>query len=329
MNLSLDLYAERSANFDFQRSNMFSMVIASYPTSQSAQSLKQLENERYRTINKDTIHDNPLIVNGGFGGGAIVDEALRQQVKWGMNKLQSWLGRKLYTKMGEAAYNELRYYIGALSPRLLQSLLGEYKTGQMLLDFFAFLQDGENTPVFSPKLGAYAVKLPDYRINHEIDRNYNAPNIKYGARDLDPLVVSFRMNPDCSNYVAMIEWMNAIDDPVTGLRALPSEIESSIQITLHDRMGVPNIVNVFYGCVPVNVTSPQLSYEEDGTITTFDVTFAYRYTMIGPISEQDKREYMEGSEVIKSAMNGDIRKGPNRIDIAADIYDGIQTLGYL
>jgi hypothetical protein len=105
------------------------------------------------------------------------------------------------------------------------------------------------------------------------------------------------MDSAAVNYRSMNDWVNSVEDPVTGLRALPSSVEADLQINLHARNGLPHSVVLFTGCVPVGVTSPQLSYEDNNQITTFDVIFAYRTMSMGPVELQAAKEWMEDTAI--------------------------------
>ena len=62
-------------------------------------------------------------------------------------------------------------------------------------------------------------------------------------------------------------------------------------------MGVPHTIMMFSGCIPVGVSSPELSYENNNEITTFDVTFAYRSMQTGAVGEQAAREWIEDKAI--------------------------------
>lgn len=183
-----------------------------------------------------------------------------------------------------------KYLLGAMSSRVVQSLLGQFDVGTYALDWF-------NMAYKTSGLLVYAVKVPENRLSYEMDRNHNAPNIRITGRDFDPLVLSFRMDSSASNYRAMQDWVNSVEDPVTGLRALPVDVEADIQVNLHNRMGVPHTIMMFNGCVPVGVSAPELTYENNNEITTFDVTFAYRSMQTGAVGEQAAREWIEDKAI--------------------------------
>lgn len=253
---NLDEFNQQVVKHDFQRNNMFSVVFATRPSSKTQQSLEQLGGAIYSQI-----PDRWDIL--GIGKSALTTAAT-QLITLGT--------RKLTRKAGVS-----KFLIGAMTNRVVQSLLGQYEVGTFLLDFFdmSFPTSG---------LMIYAVQMPENRLNYEMDRNHNAPNIKLTGRDFEPLIMSFRMSPDASNYIAMQDWVNSFEDPITGLRGLPADIEADIQVNLHHRSGLPHTVAMFSGCIPVAVTAPELSYDNDNQISTFNVTFAYRSMQVGPVS---------------------------------------------
>lgn len=254
-------------NQDFQRSNMFSVVFATTPLSRADQLMSQYSNISY------------------------VDELSSTEFSWARperkQSLIDRLGIKLPRLSKQSNSTQVsKYLIGAMTERVVQSLLGEFSVGTNLLEFF----DMNNTK--DSGLLAYAVKLPENRLNHEMDITHNAPSVKIIGREFDVLTISFRMAPDALNYIAFNDWVNSVEDPVTGLKALPVDVEADIQVNLHNRRGLPHTTAMLSGCIPISVGSPDLSYENDNQITTFDVTFAYRTMQIGQIKQADAEAWV-------------------------------------
>lgn len=274
---TLDEFNSQVINADFQRTNMFSMAFATKPNGKTQELLNNVGNSVAEMI-PETL--DALGVTQG-----VLTQAITTVITMG--------SRKIVRKAGVS-----KVLIGAMTNRVFQSLLGELKVGTYLLDYFnmAFPTSG---------LMVQAVKIPDNKLNHEMDRMHNSPNIKITGRDFEPLVVTFRMDSAAVNYRSMNDWVNSVEDPITGLRALPSAVEADVQINLHARNGLPHTVVLFTGCVPVGVTSPQMSYEDNNQITTFDVTFAYRSMMMGPVELQAAKEWMEDTAISlgKQAMD--------------------------
>jgi hypothetical protein len=266
---TLDEFNSQVINADFQRTNMFSMVFATKPNSKTQELLNNVGNSVAEMI------PGTLDALGVTQG--VLTQAITTVITMG--------SRKIVRKAGVS-----KILIGAMTNRVFQSLLGELKVGTYLLDYF-------NTVFPTSGLMVQAVKIPDNKLNHEMDRLHNSPNIKITGRDFEPLVITFRMDSAAVNYRSMNDWVNSVEDPVTGLRALPSAVEADLQINLHARNGLPHSVVLFTGCVPVGVTSPQLSYEDNNQITTFDVIFAYRTMSMGPVELQAAKEWMEDTAI--------------------------------
>ncbi|QFR56152.1 tail tube baseplate junction protein [Serratia phage Muldoon] len=269
---TLDEFKAQVTNLDFQRTNLFSCVFATAPSSKSQQLLDQFGGMLYSNIPvgvTDFIGLKPGEVTSAVTALAV--SGTQQLVrKSGINK----------------------FLLGAMTNRVIQSLLGEFTVGTYLLDFFnmAFPTSG---------LTIYSVKLPENRISYEMDKNHNAPVVKLTGRDYDPLILSFRMDSDAMNYRAMQDWVNAVEDPVTGLRALPQDVECDIQVNLHNRRGIPHTVVMLQGCIPVTVSAPNLTYDGQSEIAVFDVTFAYRVMHTGAVGEQAALEWLEDKAVDK------------------------------
>ena len=274
---TMDEFNSAVINSDFQRTNMFSMVFSTKPTAKTQDLLNDVGNNVADLIPQTL--DSLGVTNGAL------TSALTTVITMG--------SRKIVRKAGVS-----KFLIGAMTNRVFQSLLGELKVGTYMIDWFnmAFPTSG---------MLVQAVKIPDARLTHEIDRSHAAPNIKITGRDFEPLVITFRMDDRAANYRSMIDWLNSVEDPITGLRALPESVEADLQINLHNRKGLPHTVILFSGCIPVGVSSPQLSYEDNNQITTFDMTFAYRSMVTGPVELSAAQEWMENTAISmgKQQMN--------------------------
>lgn len=292
--ISIEEYNTKLASFDFQRSNMFSVIIATEPGTIANKNLGGLSQEVYTAPAPEPERNllDDLILGGGFGGGmngGQIDPEIITKISSAVGLLIDSGKKKILKKDGKAL--EL---IGAMSSRLSTSLLGDFEYGTSAIGFFRnSVTESTNKVTFNPSLNAYGVKLPNQSFSHEVDKQHNAPNIKITGRNMDPLTISMRVNPDASNYIAFIDWFNAVEDPVSQLRALPSEVEADIQVTLHDRIGTPHTVIIANGCIPVDISAPELSYENDNQIAVFDVSFAYRHISIGAVSKQSQDEVKE------------------------------------
>lgn len=267
---TLQEFQNQAANIDFQRNNLFSVVFATTPSNKSQALLDQFGGALFNNI--------PVDAADWLG--------LRQgDITQGITTLVTAGTQKIIRKSGVS-----KYLIGAMSNRVVQSLLGEFEVGTYLIDFF-------NMAYPTAGLMVNNVKVPDNTINYEMSLNHNAPNIKIGQREYPPLVINFRMDSEAANYRAMNDWVNAVKDPVTGLVALPEDVEADIQVNLHSRNGIPHTVVMMTGCVPVSVSAPELAYDSDNTVTTFDVTFAYRYFSVGAVGKQAALEWVEDKAI--------------------------------
>ncbi|UJJ22189.1 baseplate tail-tube junction protein [Erwinia phage Virsaitis27] len=266
---TLEEFKNQAGNIDFQRTNLFSVVFATTPSSKSQQLLDQFGGTLFNNIAVDS---DWLGLKPGDITQAVTAVAVAG-------------GQQLIRKSGVS-----KYLIGAMSNRVVQSLLGEFEVGTYLLDFFnmAFPTSG---------LMVSAVKIPENQLQHEMDLNHNAPNIRITGRDYTPLILTFRIDPEASNFRAMHDWVNSVQDPVTGLRALPEDVEADIQVNLHARNGLPHTVMMFQGCVPVGVSAPELSYDGDNQIATFDVSFAYRVMSVGAVGRQAAMDWLEDKAI--------------------------------
>lgn len=266
---TLEDFNNQAVNIDFQRTNMFSVVFATTPTAKSQQLLDQFGGMLYNNV--PAAFDFIGITQG--------------EVNTAVSHLITVGTQQLVRKSGVS-----KYLIGAMSNRVIQSLLGEFEVGTYLLDFFnmAFPQSG---------LMVHSVKLPENRLSYEMDRMHNAPNIRITSRDFDPVVITFRMDSEASNFRAMNDWVNSVEDPVTGLRSLPEDVECDLQVNLHNRSGVPHTIVMLQGAIPVSVGAPTLSYEASNEISTFDVTFAYRAMQVGAVGEQAAIDWIESKAI--------------------------------
>lgn len=268
---TLEEFKAQAANSDFQRTNMFSCVFATAPSSKSQQLLNKFGGSIYNLLDSTG-------VNNLFGINS-------SEITQGVTALVTTTTEKLIRKSGVS-----KYLIGSMSSRVVQSLLGEFTVGTYLLDFFnmAFPTSG---------LMIYSVKIPENRLGYEMDKNHNAPNIKITGREHEPLTLSFRVDSEAANYRAMQDWVNSVEDPVTGLRALPEDVEADIQVNLHARNGLPHTVIMFTGCIPIGVSAPELTWDGENSIAVFDVTFAHRVMQTGAVGKQAVNDWLEDKAV--------------------------------
>lgn len=269
---NLDEFNQELAK-DLQRNNLFSVVFATTPSSKTHELLDSFGGFIYNNIpfGKDLL---------GLTQGSIT------------NTIKTVMTQGTQTLIRKSGVS--KYLIGAMTSRTVQTLLGEFEVGTYLLDFF-------NMGNTRTGLLVYAVKMPTNKLNYDMDRLHNSPGIKITSRDFEPLVISFRTDSTASNYRAMHDWVNAVEDPITGLRSLPTDVDADIQVNLHNRKGEPHTVCMFNGCIPVAVSSPELSYDNNNQISTFDVTFAYRSMSTGAVGKEALKDWIYGTVLPNAA----------------------------
>lgn len=270
---NLNDFLTQAANNDFQRSNMFSIVFATTPSSKT----------------RGLFDDLGGAIYDGLGGTTDIIGLRPADISDLLETGTRSVARGIFGNSGES------FLFGAMTNRVVQSLLGEFDVGTFVLDFFNMA---------NPYVGimARAVRLPENRISYEMDRTHNAPSIKLLDREYDPLIVTFRMDSKGANYRAFNDWVNAVKDPVTGLVSLPVDVECDIQVNLHGRDGVPHTVAMYNGAIPVAVSAPTLDYEEENIISVFDVTFAYSLASVGAVGREAAIEWLEDAAI--NAISG-------------------------
>lgn len=250
---------------DFQRSNMFSVIFSSSPSSNTQKALSSVGGMIYSNLSLD---NNWLGLRPG-------------EFTQGITSILTAGTQKIVRSSGIS-----KYLIGAMTNRTVQSLLGEFSVGTSVLDFF-------NMAFPTTGLMIYRVKIPDSKYSYEVDKTFNAPNMRSTSRDFEPVVISFRMDEKALNYRAMTDWVNSVIDPVTNLRGLPGDVEADLQVNLHNRKGLPHTVAMFNGVIPVSVGTPEMSFEDNNSIMTFDVTFFYRKMSIGSVGTQAVLDWLQ------------------------------------
>lgn len=241
------------ADKDFQRSNLFSVVFATSPASRILDS----------TIG--SIRDTLI-------GGAISSinpnnpNEFLNAVTGGVSKLFSYGVDKAIMSLNKTGFSKI---IGALSPRLVSSLFGDSVYGQLLTEF-------RDKMMYNIGLSIMSVQVPGKTLGYEYVYNSGVPQIRFTRPENAELSMTFRVDSEARNLKIFNEWMSAIRDDVSGQYAFLDEVSSAIQVNLHNRDGVPHTTYVFQKCVPVKVSSPELSYESNNEIWTFTVDFAYK-----------------------------------------------------
>lgn len=250
---TLDEFITGMANNDMQRSNMYSVVFATSPASR--------------------VLDSAI---GGFANNILPDgdDAVDQFIP---NRLRSSIRGEFTRFMSSTldsamiALNKTGFatFLGALSPRLITSILGDSMYGSLLTEF-------RDKVLYNMGLTIQSVQLPGKALGYEYFYNGGIPQIRFTRPDNGELSITFRTDSEGRNVKIFHEWMSAIRDDVTGQFAFIDEVTSTIQVNLHDRDSIPHTTFIYQKCVPVKITLPELSYENNNEIWTFTVDFAYK-----------------------------------------------------
>lgn len=256
-------FIQNVLNHDLQRSNNFSLVFSSSPMDEAGNVLEKIGG---------IVFNNQMVSGADIGLDNLFGNLLGSIISEGANRVVQNLGIN-------------KIIIGASNNRIVQSILGEFITGQSIITFFGLNRADRGMYVKD-------VILPSSSFGYAHDHTYSSPNISVFNRDMDNLVVTFRTDKESLNYRAMKEWNDSIIDPVTGLVAFIDEVSANIQVNYHDRNGIPHTTNYFEGCVPVKVIPTRLSHDENNRVLEFNVEFAYRRYHVGVISMEDALKWV-------------------------------------
>ena len=250
---SVDEFLSGMANRDFQRSNLFSVVFATSPASRILDS----------TIGsiRDTLIDGTMSSINANNPNEFMNA-----ITGGVSKLFSYTVDKAIMSLNKTGFSKI---MGALSPRLISSLFGDSVYGQLLTEF-------RDKMMYNMGLSIVGVQLPGKTLGYEYVYNAGTPQIRFTRPENGELSLTFRVDSEARNLKVFNEWLSAIRDDITGQYAFIDEVSSAIQVNLHNRDGVPHSTYVFQKCIPVKVSSPELSYETNNEIWTFTVDFAYK-----------------------------------------------------
>lgn len=255
---SVDEFLSGMANKDFQRNNLFSVVFATSPASRILDStIGSVIDGAMSSINPNNPNEFLNAITGG------------------VSKLFSYTVDKAIMSLNKTGFSKI---MGALSPRLVTSLFGDSVYGQLLTEF-------RDKMMYNMGLSILSVQLPGKTLGYEYVYNGGTPQIRFTRPENGELSLTFRVDSEARNLKVFNEWLSAIRDDVSGQYAFIDEVSSAIQVNLHNRDGVPHSTYVFQKCLPVKVSSPELSYESNNEIWTFTVDFAYK---TGWLIEADK-----------------------------------------
>lgn len=91
-----------------------------------------------------------------------------------------------------------------------------------------------------------------------------------------PLKISFMCDPTYKHRQYFEEWMHAVINPVSMTAGFYDEFISNIKIKTFDVTGNIRSIMELTECYPVDVSDIELSYDEESSVVTFDVTFTYK-----------------------------------------------------
>ncbi|QFR55698.1 baseplate-tail tube initiator [Yersinia phage JC221] len=254
---SVDEFLSGMANKDFQRSNLFSIVFATSPAS--------------RILDSTIGNVRDSLINGTIGAiNANNPNEFMNAITGGVSRLLTNTVDKAIMSLNKTGFSKV---MGALSPRLVTSLFGDSVYGKLLTEF-------RDKMMYNLGLSIMSVQLPGKTIGYEYVYNNGVPQIRFTRPENSELSMTFRVDSEARNLKIFNEWISAIRDDVTGQYAFIDEVTSAIQVNLHNRDGVPHSTYIFQKCLPVKVSSPELSYESNNEIWTFTVDFAYKTAWI-------------------------------------------------
>ncbi|AAX78628.1 protein of unknown function [Pseudotevenvirus RB43] len=283
---SVDEFLSGMANKDFQRSNLFSVVFATSPASRILDS----------TIGsiRDTLIDGTMSSINANNPNEFMNA-----ITGGVSKLFSYTVDKAIMSLNKTGFSKI---MGALSPRLVTSLFGDSVYGQLLTEF-------RDKMMYNMGLSIVGVQLPGKTLGYEYVYNGGVPQIRFTRPENGELSLTFRVDSEARNLKVFNEWISAIRDDITGQFAFIDEVSSAIQVNLHNRDGVPHSTYIFQKCLPVKVSSPELSYETNNEIWTFTVDFAYKTAWIVEADKEGwdgfKQSMIEGAAVaLRGVVSG-------------------------
>ncbi len=283
---SVDEFLSGMANNDFQRSNLFSVVFATSPASRILDS----------TIGsiRDTLIDGTMSSINANNPNEFMNA-----ITGGVSKLFSYTVDKAIMSLNKTGFSKI---MGALSPRLVTSLFGDSVYGQLLTEF-------RDKMMYNMGLSIVGVQLPGKTLGYEYVYNGGVPQIRFTRPENGELSLTFRVDSEARNLKVFNEWISAIRDDITGQFAFIDEVSSAIQVNLHNRDGVPHSTYIFQKCLPVKVSSPELSYETNNEIWTFTVDFAYKTAWIVEADKEGwdgfKQSMIEGAAVaLRGVVSG-------------------------
>lgn len=273
--MNLDIFNSSIVNMDFQRTNMFTVAIGSGPGSKYVNSFENFI--------------NPLF------GNTWVDD-IGSSIGFGISNLSAVVDNEINTKL-DGIFNRSTTgskIMAAMQSKVVQSFLGELNVGQSCLDYFNSTISVDNS--------VKAVKIPETQVMHQYQWNDSGPRQhKIGRRADNYFTITFRrilgpknieLRDGSDNYIVWQEYVNMVKDQ-DNLRFMADDIECTVQINELDRSGIPHTAHLFEGCIPIQVGELNFDYDENNTIQTFEVTFAFTTHYPARVGEVARADYIE------------------------------------
>lgn len=178
-----------------------------------------------------------------------------------------------------------RKILALANSEAVSSFMGNFVSGQAVLDFFAGTQ--QETP------DVVAVKLPDRSSQHSYAiNNYAGFSHQFGIPSPGYLTITFRQSPKHQLFQMFSDWYN-LGFNYRGLAHLIESRLADITVTEHDRRGIPLLVHEFKNAVVTDIEGMDYSYESSNELQTFTVTFAFEHYRTGSMGAQSLMEWSE------------------------------------
>ena len=171
-----------------------------------------------------------------------------------------------------------------------------------------FWGEGENESNTKMAFLCKAAQLPASTVA-EIPVAFRGRQLKVaGERTFDPWTVTIINDEDFGLRTSFEAWMNKLSklNDATGVTNPTSYMTNAYVKQLgrgKEKFATENVggessvlrTYKFYDIWPTNVSAIQLSYDTEGTIEEFDVTFAVRYFTIGETEESGSSDDQQGT----------------------------------
>lgn len=106
----------------------------------------------------------------------------------------------------------------------------------------------------------------------------------------DDITLTFILSDDLKEREVFYKWLDLISSDITGNAEYYDEYVVSFTITTFNKNGKPNSVATILEAFPKSMGEVQLSWDENDSVSTLEVTFAYRF-----FEEERKGEPVRGA----------------------------------